>query len=51
MGYELVGWGSILGLENRFFIIPHSSDWFSGLFRLLSNGYWGLFPADKAAGA
>jgi hypothetical protein len=49
-GYGLYGLGSIPGVE-RFFCFPQGPDRLWGPLRLLSKGYRGRFPSDKAAGA
>jgi hypothetical protein len=50
MGYGLDGPGLIPDRE-RFFSFPQSSDRPWGPTSLLSNGYRGLFPQGKVAGA
>lgn len=50
-GYELDGWGSIPGRGKRFLSFSQCSDWLWVSPSFLLNGYLGLFPSGKAAGA
>jgi hypothetical protein len=48
-GYGLNDLGSIPGSE-RYFFPPQHPHRFWGPLTFLSDGYWGCFPGDKAAG-
>jgi hypothetical protein len=50
-GLDDRGDGVRVPVWSRIYSSPRRPDWFWGPFNLLSNGYLGLFPLGKAAGA